>query len=287
MMRRLLKWALCLALISAATFAALPLFERGLLYPFDPRQVAPVEAALPNVTHHQLTSSTGKSLVIWAATPAPGQPVIFYLHGNAGNLSNRAGRFKHFLNRGYGLVALAYPGSSGSAGWPSEDALMQAANTTFEAMHPTTGALRAVAGDAPVVLYGESLGAAVGINLLSDILPSKPGHTAPTALILEAPFTSLSAMVQRHYPALSSLQAIAPSQWNVLPKIAELHAPLLVLHGTDDPLTPIEMGRQIHAAAPSQNKVFVAAQGAQHLDLWRSDTLPQIWHFIDRYAAFK
>ena len=59
---------------------------------------------------------------------------------------------------------------------------------------------------------------------------------------------------------------------------------IIRINGTTDTLIPIEMGRQIHAAAPSSSKQFLAAKGAGHTDLWRSDTLPKLYTFIDQFA---
>jgi fermentation-respiration switch protein FrsA (DUF1100 family) len=42
------------------------------------------------------------------------------------------------------------------------------------------------------------------------------------------------------------------------------------------------MGRQIHAAAPSKNKSFVAVKGAGHTDLWRAWTMKRMWQFLAR-----
>ena len=48
-----------------------------------------------------------------------GKPTVMYLPGSGGNLHSRGHKFRWFLNRGYGLVAMAYPGMGGSKGQPS------------------------------------------------------------------------------------------------------------------------------------------------------------------------
>ncbi len=262
-LRRLAAIALLLAL---ATVAIGSMAERWVLYPFDATRVSPDEAGLPGVT--EITYDNGDArLIAWTAPPRPGKPVILYFHGNAGNLAARAGRFRRFLDRGYGLFAPAYRGSSGSSGTPDEAALTSDATIAWHRMlrrHPR----------APVIFYGESLGTAVALSLRGE----------PTAMILEAPFTSIPDLAEHHYPGTRALAARLASQWPSLERAAHLTVPLLVLHGTEDALVPTEMGRQITSAAPSRNKSFYRVQGAGHTDLWRTDTLPRLWRFVDQFA---
>ncbi|WP_073254501.1 serine aminopeptidase domain-containing protein [Shimia gijangensis] len=72
--------------------------------------------------------------------------------------------------------------------------------------------------------------------------------------------------------------------WQSLDRASALQGPLLVMHGTKDALIPIEMGRQIFAAAPSVQKQLIVAKRAGHTDLWRSTVLPRLWQFIDQFA---
>lgn len=106
-------------LTSGFTFA-----ERFVIYAFDPRMVDPASIGLA-MKAKEIKNPEGDKLVIWHAPAKPGRPTILYLHGNAGNLANRHQRFKIILSRGYGLIAPAYPGSSGSAGWPTQPLLSQ------------------------------------------------------------------------------------------------------------------------------------------------------------------
>lgn len=282
-----------LSLTIMLAFAAVTLAgpaERLLIYPFDKTQVTPADAGLSGVTE-QAFDFDGETLVVWTAPPRKGKPVIFYLHGNAGNLAARAGRFRRFTERGYGLIALAYPGSSGSSGAPSEVALGKAASHIWRIKEDLLPhGLRPLPPDfnhtANVIVYGESLGTAVAIALNASVAsdPIK-GADPATALILEAPFTSIPAMAEHHYPGTGELAKNLQNQWDSLTAAKSVTVPLFIMHGTNDTLIPIEMGRQIHAAAPSKSKQFLAVQGAGHTDLWRSDTLPKLYAFIDQFAV--
>ncbi|MCW8843661.1 MAG: lysophospholipase [Rhodobacteraceae bacterium] len=265
-MRALLRLAALVLGLGLATVALGTMAERWMLYPFDATHVSPADAGLSGITEVRFEND-GEILIAWTAPPRPGKPVLLYFHGNAGNLAVRAGRFRRFLDRGYGLFAPAYRGSSGSSGTPDEAALMSDAAAAWNM------ATRRFP-NAPILLYGESLGAAVALSL----------SERPAAVILEAPFTSIADLAAHHAPGTRALASRLDNQWPSLTRAARLAAPLLVIHGSDDTLIPIEMGQQITSAAPSREKSLFRVKGAGHTDLWRTDTLPRLWRFVDQFA---
>ncbi|GAA6207982.1 alpha/beta hydrolase [Cognatishimia sp. WU-CL00825] len=254
--------------------------ERWLLYPFDSARIAPGSVGL-NAVSEQIMTIKGTQLVVWTAPPKRGKPIILYFHGNAGNLANRAGRFQRFLDRGYGLVAPAYRGSSGSKGTPDQDILTQDATTIAMQLATRTAAFADFAPKSPIVIYGESLGTAVSIQVLNA---KSIGHNQHiSAVVLEAPFTSLKDLAAEHYSSFAALADSLDSQWRSIDVAPlALSSPLLVIHGTNDTLIPISQGRRIFQAAPTRSKQFIAVKGAGHTDLWRSDVLPRLWSFIDK-----
>lgn len=264
------------ALVALGGWLAQDRIEALALYPFDATEVAPGDVGLDRVRAVRIDVHTAE-IVTWLADPAPGKPVIFYLHGNAGGLKDRAGRFQLFLDRGYGLIAPAYRGSSGSSGLPVEEDISRDMTSVWLARYLPKG---------PRVIYGESLG--TGVAVLS-ILASPAGDYAKgleaAGVVLEAPFTSIPDVAATQYPALAPLADQLVNRWPTLKWAGALIGPLFILHGTDDTLIPIEMGRQVYAAAPSDQKTLREVKGAGHTDLWRSDTLPDLWRFIDRFGV--
>jgi pimeloyl-ACP methyl ester carboxylesterase len=268
----MLRLALFLPVLAISGLFGFDRFEARAVYPFDATRQSPADAGVPEL-QERIYETNGQSLIIWTAEPQPGLPTILYFHGNAGNLANRAGRFQLFLKRGYGVIAPAYRGSSGSTGTPTEKALTQDARHIYDHLDDLIPGLT----PATTVIYGESLGTGVALKLIAS-----PETVQPAAVILEAPFTSLPDVVRHLYPQLKPLVPKMKNIWNNLENVTRLTTPLLVVHGTEDHLIPIEQGRQVFTAARSPVKRFVAVKDAGHSTIWRADTLPILWHFIDQ-----
>ena len=242
------------ALLYAAVFGFLVIGQGWLIYPFDPTEVSPDAAGAPRLQAQRMDTSDGESLVVWTHPPRPGRATIVYFHGNAGNLALRAARFDRLIDRGYGLVAMAYRGSSGSTGIPNEEAIRADARQLRMR-------LPALLGRDPgkIIYYGESLGSAVAVGLALS-------H-APDGLVLEAPFTSIAAIAQRRLPMYPVSLGLT-EDWNTLAAMPRIEAPLLVMHGTADEVVPFAQGRAVYRAAGSARKTFRAVQGLGHTGHW-------------------
>jgi len=248
---RVLTWVLALAAAYALVVGALALGQRRLIYlPFG-EAGEPGAAGLPGVARVTVRTADGLALAAWWRPALPGQPTILYLHGNAGSLALRAPKVRPYLDAGYGLLLLAWRGFSGNPGRPSEAGLIADGRAALAFL------ARQGIATADLVLYGESIGASVAVELaLADRF---------RALVLEAPMTSLPELAQRHFPW-------APARWLVrdrydsLAKIARIQAPLLIVHGERDEVVPVAMGRRLLEAAP-EPKQGVFPPFARHNDL--------------------
>ncbi len=245
--------------------------ERMMVYPFDPMQVSPANAGVPQM-REVLFETGGETLVLWVVKPKLGKPTILYFHGNAGNLANRAQRFRAFIERGFGVVAMAYRGSSGSSGKPSQKAILaDAINVHLK--------LPELAANGPVIYYGESLGSGVAILTANSKAVS---WTPPAAIVLESPYTSIPDVGRRAYPKLAVLAWAMKNQWATEHHIQHVHYPLLILHGAGDDLIPIEMGRAVFELSPATDKTFYPVKGAGHNNVWQPDAQAVLYRFLNR-----
>jgi hypothetical protein len=92
----------------------------------------------------------------------------------------------------------------------------------------------------PLLLYGESLGAAIAIKLAAE--------GTGDGLILQSPFTSIRDIVRAQYPQ-EDVAHLFREVWDSRARIGAVRQPLLVLHGTTDRLVPVAQGETIHAEA--------------------------------------
>ena len=243
-------------------------YEMQSIYPFDATRVAPAEAGEGRLREVTFDTADGEVLILWVGTPNGAAATILYLPGNAGNLATRAQRFSHFLDLGYGVVALGYRGSSGSSGRPNEAALSSDALQVFDAVQSLTGT-----ADGAVILYGESLGTALATKIAIQ--------RDARGVVLEAPFTSIPDLAKIQYPGID-LSGILTQFWDTAAIIGDMDEPLLILHGTDDRLVPLAQGQTIFALAGSRQKWMEALPGVGHQGLWTETALAALDAFLDR-----
>ena len=235
--------------------------ETSALYPFDSEYSAPID---PRLLEQRLDTPDGETLVIWHTAAEAGKPTLVYLPGNAGTLADRSTRFSDIIDAGFGLYVAAYRGSSGSTGRPNETVL-------------TDDALRiaGLADNEPggLVLYGESLGAAIAVKLAA--------RGVGDAVALEAPFTSLPDLVDAQYP-LEGIGDTITQRWDSLAAIRDVRARLMIIHGREDRLVPQTMGKALFDAAGSAEKAFIDVDARGHADLWDERVQAQLFDFLDR-----
>lgn len=258
-----MRMLLVIPVVLVALFGLLKWAEPYLTYPLTPTRVAPASVGLPDIAEERFATADGETLVTWLHPPDPGEGVILYLHGNAGNLAVRADRFRRFIDWGFGVAAPAYRGGSGSTGTPSE-AVIRADIARIAAD------LAARFPDAPMIYYGESM----GTGIAADLALTRP----PAGLVLEAPYTAIpDAAIKGTAPAW--LHAIFANRWNTADAITTLRAPLLILHGTDDTVIPFAQGQQVLENATTPDKRMIAVPGAGHFDVWQG------WVQAELFAA--
>ena len=250
------------------SFTVIYVMRHKIIYPLDPTTARINGDRLPGVRQVQLDA--GGRLAVWVADPKPGKPVIVYFHGNAGNLENRTERFNRFLRRGYGLVAMSYRGSSGSAGEPSEAMISGDAMV----LRGQLDRLVPAAKSAPIVYYGESLGSAVAVKLAAQV--------PPNAMVLEAPFLSVPQLASEalwFFPVKLVLDEV----WATETFITAYDGPLLIVHGTEDQVVPFRHGQAVFDLSPSADKRMFTVEGGGHENLWSFvDTQAAIFGFVDR-----
>jgi len=159
---------------------------------------------------------------------------ILFLHGNAGSLEDRIYKLNFLGNLDVNFLIIAWRGYSGSSGKPSEFGLYQDAKSALNWLNS-----KGITDD-KIVLYGESLGTSVAIEV---------GQNRNFAgIILEAPFTSMIDIGKKHYPFFP-VKLLLKDKYVSKNKIKNIKSPVLVMHGKEDKIVPFYMGKKIYDLA--------------------------------------
>jgi fermentation-respiration switch protein FrsA (DUF1100 family) len=183
--------------------------------------------------------------------PSPGASrALLFLHGNAGNASHRLPNAAELVGLGVHVLLLDYRGYGRSHGTPSEEGVYADARA----------GLAYLAGDRRipehrVVIFGRSLGGAVGVEVARD--------RALAGLILESTFTSAADVARRFFGPPGAL--FARGRFDSARKIGSVRCPLLFFHGDRDEVVDFRLGRRLFQIAPDP-KVFQTIRGAGHND---------------------
>lgn len=205
----------------------------------------------------------GETIVAWWFPAENPRATLLFSHGNGGDITIRSDFANKLRNEGYSVFLYDYRGYGKSTGSPHEAGLYLDSQAAYDYLHSE---LRVPASE--IVLFGESLGAAVSIDLAT--------RRECAGLVLLSPFTNIREMAWRTLPI--PIGWVLRSRYDSIAKIRELRAPLAIVHGTDDTLVPIEMGRKLFDVH-SGKKSFFEVVGAGHNDLFEFG-MPEILNAI-------
>lgn len=260
----MLAWTCAVAVVLyGGLVATLYLTQRSLMYFPDTVATTPAQAGLPEAQAVALTAADGVHISAWHVAPRGDKPVIVYFHGNGGSLRNVVPRLHKLIGSGIGLVALEYRGYGGNAGTPTEAGLIadaDAAYTFAASRYPTR----------QIVLWGQSLGSGVAVAIAAKRPVGR--------VILEAPFTSAAALASLHYWYVPVRLLIKDGFYSDR-RIRKVTAPLLILHGARDQVTPFTMGEQLFNLA-NEPKHIVRFLDGGHDDLDANGALYAVAQFL-------
>ena len=189
----------------------------------------------------------------WLFVRDPQAPFLLWCHGNAGNISHRLDNIARLQSVGINVFIFDYRGYGKSEGSMSEPGFYLDGKAAWETL------LRE--GPVPpsrVVLFGRSLGCAMAADLATRV---------PAAgLILESGFPHRGAMAKVHYPLVFSERFLS-GRFDTLSRLKRINIPVLVVHGDQDTIVPLRLGRRLFEAAP-EPKTWYEIKGADHNDTY-------------------
>jgi fermentation-respiration switch protein FrsA (DUF1100 family) len=242
--------ALSFAALLLALFLGFRWYEQESMY-YPTREIVrtPAAAGLP-FEDVALATPDGETLHgWWVPSGRTEAPVVLFFHGNGGNVSHRLEKLAVFRSLGADTLIIDYRGYGRSTGTPSEHGMYSDARAAYEWLTET----RRVAPDR-IVVYGESLGCAVGVHLAAE---ARTG-----GVVVESGFTSVPDIAQKRLPFLP-VQWVLKHRFDTLDKVPRIDAPLLILHSREDELFEMSHPERLLAAARPPKRL-VELQGGHN-----------------------
>lgn len=244
------------------------LIQRKLMFVPDVTRVLPEEIGLTNVEEIPFRSKDGDLLLCWYGKAQEGKPTLLFFHGNGANIANREEKFRQLMDRGWGVFMLGYRGYGGSEGEPSEKGFVSDARLAYDYL------LRTGLSGQDIVIYGESIGSSVAVQLAATV--------TARALILEAPMSSVTAIAQARYPFFK-VRPFLRDRFESDRHIHNITMPLLIIHGDQDPVIPLQFGRALYDLAP-RVKFFHTVKGGNHNNLYEFPIVDEMMRFLDAHG---
>jgi fermentation-respiration switch protein FrsA (DUF1100 family) len=211
-------------------------------------------------------SADGLRLHGWLLRHEQPREALLLVHGNAGNVTQRARTAQQLSERCQASVfVFDYRGYGRSEGTPTIPGLLIDARAARAFVAQREGM-----NETDVILFGESLGGAITVELAAE--------DGARALVLQSTFASFKEVAAAHYPALL-VDALVANRLNSAAKIAKYRGPLFQVHGDSDRTIPLAQGRRLFDTA-NMPKTFLSLPGHDHNDPCRrptSNTLKSTW----------
>ncbi len=244
--------------------------DRLVWYPGPPPTLTPA-AIGAQFDDLELVTRDGATLHAWYVKAEHPRGAVLICHGNAGSIEDRLPLAQTFRLLGYDVLLFDYRQYGKSRGTLSEEgtyldgeaALDLLAARGFDAAH--------------TVIYGESMGGAIAIELAQ--------RRPPAALIVEDTFTALADVGAEVYPWLP-VRWISRTRYDSIAKIPNVRVPFLVAHSPEDGLVPFAHGERLFAAHPGP-KQFLRTQGGHNGGgfLQRSEWVDEVARFLREHVG--
>ena len=243
-----LKAILAACMAGYLAIAALVYFKQESLI-FRPAALAADHRFdIPDVEEIKLPVDGATLSAIHLRLPNPAG-LVFFLHGNGGNVQSWSTNIEFYRRVNYDLFMIDYRGYGKSTGAIDSEAQLHAdVNAAWQAIAPHYVGKR-------VVVYGRSLGTGLAAKLAGDVQPD--------LTVLVSPFLSLRAMGDELYPWLPGFISRYPmrsDQW-----LAAITRPVLILHGDRDTLIPISHAERLRKTRAATEYQIIS--GAGHNDI--------------------
>ncbi|MDP3823001.1 MAG: alpha/beta fold hydrolase [Burkholderiales bacterium] len=245
-----------LAAVGAVYTAAIGwlwLRQERLLFEPTPLPADHVLCSDPDVQEVTIDVPGAKLSAAHLRLPDP-RGVVFFLHGNSGNLLDCLVDLDAFREVNFDVVMFDYRGYGKSTGCiESEEQLRADVRYVWEYFAKQYEGKR-------VVIAGQSLGTALAAGLGAELTAA---GRAPALTLLVSPYSSMRALADELYPWVP--RQVLRYPLHTAEHAARLSGPLMLFHGDKDELIGIHHSETLCTAVPQAQLLRV--EGAGHGDV--------------------
>lgn len=177
--------------------------------------------------------------------------VIFYCHGNAGDLQRWGELVEYLIAYNYDVYIFDYRGFGKSDGHISEEAFYKDAVFNYQY-------LKQFWDEKNIIVYGRSLGTAAATKVASLNNPSQ--------LILETPFYSITDVASSRFP-IYPIKSLLKYHLPVNEDIQKVSCPVSIIHGTKDFTVPFSSAQKLFEASNKGKITFTIIEKGGHNNL--------------------
>jgi len=221
-------------------------FEHCSLYfPTKEIEFLPSDIGLPFEDVY-LDTRDGVRINGWFIPREGSRWTILFSHGNGGNISHRIDKIEMLNKLGLSIFIFDYRGYGLSNGRSSEKGLYR----DMEAAYDYLILIKKISPD-EIILYGESLGGAVAVELAA--------RKKVKALITESVFSSTKDMARDLYPFFPAF--IITSKFNSASRIKDISIPKLIIHSRGDEIVPFNQSVKLFEISPEPKRHLILKGG--------------------------
>lgn len=208
----------------------------------------------------------GTKLHAWKVlTDKEKQGTVFFLHGNAQNLSYHVANIYWLSEIGWEVVIMDYRGYGLSEGEPDFASIQIDARAGYQQL------LSQQENNLPNIVWGQSLGASVAVNLVAELSPTEQ----PQGLIIDSAFSSHRRIMQEtlgkswltwlfQYP----LSWFITTDYSPLTAVSQImDVPILIAHSNNDPLISSSHAEALFEQTKAPKQLWISDTRG-HITIW-------------------
>ncbi len=206
--------------------------------PFGP------DSALMALDSQCVRAQRGSELLRWHEVPCEGaeRAWLIQYHGNLGAAAERVDFARELRQIGFRVFLIEYTSYAGGSGQATQIATLRNALAAFDELEARSAGKK-------ICMVGESLGTGVATYVASQ--------RKVQALVLSTPYVSMIEVASHRFPTIpmNTLVRHRMEAWRWAPQVT---CPVLVLHGSADPVIPLSMGQRqaAHFKPAPELKIF-------------------------------